>query len=315
MLRFGILFILIAVVSIIYRNMDHSKEAQLRRLKIKADIMRGFRKHVYEPVNDVVYQRLNADKIQKKEETFHKAGLKVSYTTSIFLSLSVAIISAVTVYIVLGNPFMAIVFIGIGWNIPTVILNFFLNKRLRKLDDQIGMWMRMVIKRYEVINDFYGAFMSTIADFAGEEPIYSELIITRNNIERGDSISDGLHDLAKRIDNKYMMRFADYYAITSDIGTEEARHEVLAQALLQYQEHVQLTRELNKQLSELAMEAYIMLGFVPGVVVYQIMTDPTYIEFMTKTLLGQFGSAIIAALWLICFWVVSAKISAPLDKD
>ena len=252
---------------------------------------------------------------EKKEEVFHKAGLKMSYTSSILLSLLMGIAFAVGIFILIRNPFMSIVFFGIGWNVPSVVMNFFVNKRIRKLDEQIGMWMRMVIKRYEVINDFYSAFMSTIADFAGEEPIYSELIITRNNIERGDSVADGLHDLAKRIDNKYMMRFADYYAITSDIGTEEARHEVLEQALLQYQEHVSLTRELNKQISELSMEAYIMLAFVWGVVAYQINADSTYITFMTTTLLGQFGSALIAAVWLLCFWVVSAKISAPLDKD
>ena len=85
--------------------------------------------------------------------------------------------------------------------------------------------------------------------------------------------------------------------------------------MLQYQEHVSLTRELNKQISELSMEAYIMLAFVWGVVAYQINADSTYITFMTTTLLGQFGSALIAAVWLLCFWVVSAKISAPLDKD
>ena len=315
MLRIGILFIVISIILLIYRSVDHSKEAQLNRLKIRANIKRSLRKNIYDPLNDLVYSKLSGDKIEKKEETFHKAGLKLSYASSLLLSLVAGIVFAVGIYILIKNPFMSIVFFGIGWNVPSVIMNFFLNKRIRKLDDQIGMWMRMIIKRYEVINDFYGAFMSTIGDFAGEEPIYSELLITRNNIERGDSISDGLHDLAKRIDNKYMMRFADYYAITSEVGTEEARHEVLEQALLQYTEHVTLTRELNKQLSELSMEAYIMLGFVWGVVVYQINADDTYITFMTSTLLGQFGSAMIAAVWLLCFWVVSSKISAPLDKD
>lgn len=315
MLKVGILFIVIAALLMIFRSVDHSKEATLNRLKIKAKAQRAFRKNIYEPLNDFVYQRFSGEKIEKKEEVFHKAGLKMSYTSSILLSLLMGIAFAVGIFILIRNPFMSIVFFGIGWNVPSVVMNFFVNKRIRKLDEQIGMWMRMVIKRYEVINDFYSAFMSTIADFAGEEPIYSELIITRNNIERGDSVADGLHDLAKRIDNKYMMRFADYYAITSDIGTEEARHEVLEQALLQYQEHVSLTRELNKQISELSMEAYIMLAFVWGVVAYQINADSTYITFMTTTLLGQFGSALIAAVWLLCFWVVSAKISAPLDKD
>lgn len=315
MLRYGILLIAIAAAMMVYRTADHSKEAMIRRRQRFLSAKRFFIKKIYTPVNDFVYRRINNEKIAKKEEKLHRAGAKITYTSSVFLSLLAAFVFAAGVYLLIKNPFMAIVFFGIGWNVPSVVLNFFVNKRISKLDDQIGMWMRMVIKRYQVIDDFYESFMSTIADFAGEEPIYTELITTRNNIERGDSVSDALHDLARRIDNKYMMRFADYYEITSDIGTEEARHEVLEQALLQYQEHVTLTRELNKQLSELAMEAYLMLAFVPGVVAYQILTDDSYITFMTTTLLGQIGSSVIAALWLICFWVVSTKISEPLDKD
>lgn len=315
MLKIGIFLLFIAVCIAAYGSIDRSKEAELRRAKFRNKAGSVFRKRVYEPYNDFIYKHTRPERMEKREEVFRKAGLHINYASGIFIAFISAIIFSVAVFRILHNPFMAIVFFGVGWNVPSLIVGFIVNRRLRKLDAQIGMFMRMVIKRYQVINDFYTAFVSTIGDFAGEEPIYSELSFTRACIERGDSVTDALMDFAKRVDNKYMVRFADYYAIAAELGTEEARKQVLGQALVQYEEHVSLIRELNRRLSETAMEAYIMLWFVPVQVAYQIMTNKSFVLFYTTTLIGQIGSSVIVMTWLICFWFISVKIAAPLEKE
>ena len=314
MLQIAILLFVIVAAIEIYFNADFSKEGRLeRRLKREA-LKEKFNEKIATPFRDSLETRVSENKRSKIEDRYTKAGFKINYASSILICLIVAISLALLTGIGLKNPFMGIVFFGIGWNIPGVIMTFISNKRLEKINRQVGMFMRMVTKRYEVVGDFFRAMTSTMEDFAGEEPIYSELQTTVNNINRGMSMDDALHELARRTDNVFLDRFADYYMAASEIGTEEARKEVLGQAVQQYEEHMELTRELRKQLSELTMEAYVMLAFVPLIVVYQANQDPTYIPFMTETLLGKFGSAIIAAVWLLCFWVINVKLGAPVDK-
>lgn len=314
MLKVAIFLLIVFAIIQIYLATDFTKEGiQNRRLKLQVWKDR-FKEKISDPFKETIENRTSEKKKYKIEDRYTKAGFKINYATNVLICFLLGLVLALVTGIGLKNPFMAITFFGIGWNIPGIITTFISNKRLEKLNRQVGMFMRMVTKRYEVVGDFFLALNTTLEDFAGEEPIYTELQTTINNINRGAAIDDALHDLANRTDNIFLGRFADYYTTAVDIGTEEAKREVLGQAVEQYEEHMELTRELRKQLSELTMEAYVMLAFVPIIVIYQVSQDPTYIPFMTETLLGKFGSAVISAVWLLCFWVINMKLGAPVDK-
>lgn len=297
LLIIAIVAAVVFVILTIYSISDQSKDSKLERKKSSEDAKAFVQAKIWGPVYDFFDTHTKPEKKAKIQDRYNRAGFrKMNFATNIIFCLILSFALAIIVGIVSNNPFLGIVFFGIGWNIPGLFTDFVANRRIEKLNDQVGMFLRMVIKRYQVVGDFYFAFSSTIEDFEGEDPMYSELVQTMANINRGDSIDDALHELAHRMNNKYMRRFADYYAITADIGTQEAKNVVLEQALEQYQEHMELSRSLKKQLSELTMEAYIMLAFVPCVVVYQCVQDPSYIPFMTQTLLGKAGSAIFAAV-------------------
>lgn len=315
MLRIALICFAIFAIIAILKTMDFSKQGIVERKKKLEKFKQIIRRKITDPYNDTLMTKIPEGKRAKVEDRYRKAGLKINFAASFTFCLILGFALAFCSAFFLKNPYLAIAAFGFGWNIPGVIANFVSNKRLEKINNQVGMFMRMIIKRYQVLGDFYLAFESTVDDFIGEDPLYSELVMTLNNINRGESIEDCLYDLAYRTDNKFLRRFADYYAITSDIGTKEAREVVLGQALSQYETHMELSRELKKQLSELSMEAYIMLLFVPGVFVYQVKTDATYIPFMTTTLMGKLGLAIILAVWLLCFWVINVKLAAPIDKE
>ncbi|WP_373262078.1 type II secretion system F family protein [Hungatella hathewayi] len=309
-----VLFTLFAIL-LIYRSMDFTKEGIIERKKRIQNFKIKYRSKIKDPFYDAITSRVSDETRKKVEDKYQKAGFKINYASNITICLLVGTILSLICLLGLHNPYLAIAAFGFGWNIPGLLTTFIANKRLEKINEQVGMFMRMVIKRYQVLKDFYLALETTTEDFVGEEPIYSELITTLNNINRGDPIDDALHEFANRTDNKFLRRFADYYAISSEIGTEEARKNILGQALTQYEEHMELSRELKKQLSELSMEAYLMLLFVPAVIVYQCMNDASYIPFMTTTMLGKVGSAVILAVWLICLWVINTKLAAPVDQE
>ena len=315
MLKIALIGFSIFAILAIYRSMDFSKEGIIERKQKLEWLRKKVKQKVTDPYKDALATRVTSEKQKKVEDRFKRAGLKISFATNFTVCFIFGLILAICSVIFADNWFLAISAFGFGWNLPAVAANFYSNRRLEKINNQVGMFMRMIIKRYQVLGDFYLAFESTVEDFAGEEPMYSELVLTLNNINRGEAIDDCLYDLAYRTDNKFLKRFADYYAISSEIGTNEARKVILGQALIQYETHMELSRELKKQMSELSMEAYIMLMFVPAVIVYQCKTDPNYIPFMTTTLMGKLGSAIILAVWLICFWVINVKLAAPVDKE
>lgn len=309
-----ILFAVFAGIAI-YRSMDFTKEGIIERRKKIHELKLKYNNKVKVPYNDAINTKVSIEKRRKVEDKYQKAGIKLNYANSFAICLVAGTILSLVSLFGLKNPYMAISAFGFGWNVPGLLATFFANRRLEKINGQVGMFMRMVIKRYQVLKDFYLALETTTDDFVGEEPMYSELITTLNNINRGDPIDDALHEFAQRTDNKFLKRFADYYAISSEIGTAEARENILGQALTQYEEHMELSRELKKQLSELSMEAYLMLLFVPAVIVYQCMNDASYIPFMTTTMLGKVGSAVILTVWLLCFWVINVKLAAPVDKE
>lgn len=315
MLRFALVCLGIYVIILIYNTIDFSKEAKMERQKKSAELKNKFNKKIKEPYVDAINTKVSSEKRGKVEDKYKKAGVHMNYATSFLVCGSCGLILALVSFFLLDNPYLAVSAFAGGWNIPGLLANFFSNKRLEKINQQVGMFLRMVIKRYQVLGDFYMAFESTTEDFQGEEPMYTELVTTMNSINRGEAISDALHDFAIRTDNKYISRFADYYEISAEVGTLEARRTVLGQALDQYENHMELARELKKQLSEVTMTAYITLLFVPAVIVYQVCTDPTYVPFMTETMMGKIGSAVILTVWLLCFWVINVKLAAPVDQE
>lgn len=309
-----IIIVIVLILMVVYMNIDRSKEGIIKREANKDQFKKSLNENVLTPLSRTVEGRVSQDKIKKTKERYAHAGIHISYTGTLFLCFFVGAALGIAILIGLNNPFMALVAFGAGWNIPSMVIGFLVNKRLDKLDEQIGMFMRMTTERFKVTNNFYQSMLTTVNDMAGEEPVHTELVRMISEIESGFAITDAMHSLADRIGNKYMRRFADYYEITAEIGTPEAREGVLEQALAQYQHHIKTTRELKKQISEATSEAYIMLAFVPLVVVYNIGQDPTYIPFMTTTLLGKVGSAVMVTVWLVCFWMINSKLGAPIEE-
>lgn len=313
MLRIAISLLLIAAGLLIYLFTDRSKEAQVKRAQTREQYKKILQNKIIYPVNEAILTRASEEKIAKAEAKYKQAGYAISYTAMCLINA----ISCVTCFLlstfVLKNVFLGIVGLLCGWIIPDMIINFIINRRIKRIDTQIGIFMRMVTERYKSTNSFYKAFQSTVDEFRGEEPIYSELVTTAYAISSGEPMSDALMDLGRRTSNKYMIQFADYYTQTSIIGTENAMDRILTMAVEQYDRHMENDRKNAREISEIGMQSYTMLAMVPAVALFGIFEVDDYIPFMTTTLLGKIGVAAIVGIWILVFWIVTFKLSAPLD--
>lgn len=313
MLRIAIGLLLIAAVIMTYLFTDRSKDAQVSREKAKEKYKKMFMNKVAYPLNEAILTRASEEKVAKAEAKYKQAGCAVPYTVMCLINAAACVGCFILSTFLLKNVFLGLVGLCCGWMVPDMIINFIINRRIKKIDTQIGIFMRMVTERYKSTNSFYKAFQSTVDEFRGEEPIYSELVQTSYAINSGEPMSDALMDLGKRTSNKYMIQFADYYTQTAIIGTENAMDRILTMAVDQYDRHMDNDRKNAREISEIGMQSYTMLAMVPGVAAFGVFEVDDYIPFMTTTLIGKIGVAVIVGVWMLVFWIVTFKLSAPLD--
>ena len=308
-----ILFLAIMILLTVLYHMEPAEDGgRIERRKIQTKNM--FRENIVEKkIDKIIEERVKKDKIRKTEKLLIQAGLKISYTEFTVVKFLIAIVMGLIFGISMTNPLLGIVFFIIGLLAPIQIVKYLRNKRVELLSNQIGSFMHMVVKRYENTKDFKSALKLTTEELKGEEPIYTELNNTLIDINLGIPITEALGNLAKRTGNKYLTRFASYYGVASESGVAETRRDLMMQAYLQYEEDMDLKRLLQKEISNSKSQSYFMLFMVPLVAVYQSLTNPDYINFMTKTTMGRIGTTIIATVVMLIFWLINNKIAAPLD--
>lgn len=262
---------------------------------------------------DVVENRVKPSKRIKIEESLEKAGLSLSYVDYVSYCLLSSLVMGVLFGASMKNPLLGFIFTILGYFVPAQVVGFIKNKRTQKMSKQVGSFMQMVTKRYENTKDFHKALAMTVPEFEGEEPIYSELQRTLAEMNVGTQTEIALMNFSKRTDNKYMMRYAVFYELVSNIGKDETRKDLLGQAIKQYQEDYEIKRMLKKEISGPVTEAYIMLAFVPVIAIYQMATSPDYIFIMTQTAMGRIGTAGIVTALIGITWFINNKLGAPLD--
>lgn len=266
-----------------------------------------------EKLASTIEKRVKPSKKMKLEEDLQKAGLKLDYFDYIVVNIFSSLIFAAFFGIVMSNPILAVIFLILGYFVPGQVIQFIKNKRIATMEKQIGSFMQMVTKRYENTDEFHKAFAMTVTEFKGEEPIYTELQRTIIEMNLGIPTEKALTDFAKRSNNKFMLRYAAYYKLVSELGDKKLKKSLLEQAIKQYDENYQIKRSLKKEISGPVQEAYIMLGFVPAIALYQSVTNDSYIYFMTQTSMGRIGTAGIVGTLILITWFVNAKLGAPLD--
>lgn len=264
-------------------------------------------------LGEITNEKVSFKKRNSKETIYLQAGFKFRYVDHLLVGILCGTISCITFSIVLNNILVIPIFFVIGYHLPFQIVRGIRNKRVSIVDKQVGVFLQIVLKRYEVTDDFGKAFRYVTDELKNESPINQDLAASVNELEVGTPMVEVLDHLATRTANKYIHRLAEYYRIVSDIGTIEARENLLAQAFIQYEENRVLKRTMKEKLSEPVRESYIILAMVPILAAYQMVTNPDYGPFMTGTLMGKIGTTAIISICFCTGWFINAKIGAPIE--
>lgn len=262
---------------------------------------------------DYTTEKVEYSKRLKIEILCQQAGKDMLYGEYILQCIFTGIGAAIVIGFIFSNPFMGLLFLFLGMKFPKQMLLHKKNKRLKALDQQLGPFMYMTIKRYETTRDFAKAIEATANEFRGVQPLYGELQKTVSEINVKIPVADAISNLAKRSNNQYVARLADYYTIAAHLGTDEVRKKLLMQAYLQYEENRKLKEFLKKEISEPVRDAQILLVTVPMMFLFGAFVMPGYLDFMLHTTMGRIGVAFVTMILLGCMWFINAKIAAPID--
>lgn len=309
-----ILFVIIMCLTIIFQKIDFKdlKSPSLKKRKKQSKDVLG-ENTLKQKTFAYIESKAKITKKYKIETLCLQSGIHISYAEFVIMSLISSILCGMIIGVIMHNPFLAVIFLFMGYSFPYQIFTIVKNKRVIKLESQVGSFMNMSIERYKNTKDMAKSLQLTLSEFKGQEPMYTELKKTISDINVGNPIGDSLDALARRTGNKFIQRFSDYYKIVADVGTEEIRNSLLQQAFKQYNEYEDNKLLLKKEIAGPKRDSYLLLGCIPGFALYQIAVNKDYLPFMTGTLFGQVGTACICLVFILSLWFINTKIGAPIE--
>lgn len=304
----ALVIIAFTVILNLEKKKDKTKIVKKRRSSrdLKGNLIGGSLAEKFEKNADV-------SKKFKKETACMQAGLDLTYGEFKFISTCCAVAIPFVIMIVMHNFYLALVMILLGYMMPGQIVKILANKRVKKMEDQCGSFLRIVLERYKTSKDMASSIQNTLHDFFGCDPFYENLRQCVIDIQLGIPCEEALEGLARRCGNKFLARFSDYYKISENLATHESKYELLSQAFLQYEEDRELKQLLKKEISGPVSESYIMVVATPAFMAWQAVANPDYLDFMLNTTTGQAGLAVIFVVVLLCIIFINAKIAAPIE--
>lgn len=280
----------------------------------KAQSTSSFRENALKrKLEGLVESRTKVSKRSEIEEMCLQAGFNLSYGEYRLIAYFTGIILFIAVMATLHNLFVSIVVGGISTFLPGQLIHLIRNKRVTKMESQVGSFMRLVIERYNSTKDFAKAIQECANDFKGQEPMYAELRRASADLNIGVPVNEVMRRLSKRVGNPYLARMTDYYEIASDLGTTETRENLLKQALRQYEENRSMKSKLRNELNGPVREAYLMVAMVPIISIYMASSTPDYKAFMLQTTIGQVALSLILIVIVGVIWFINKQIGKPLD--
>lgn len=307
-----IIFAVVMISTIIIYNFSGGRKRALEHRKKQT--VEGFRENVIKArLEDIIDKRVKQSKRFETETLIMQAGIKLSYVELVLVSILTSIVLGALALFMSKHILLGIVFAFVGYLLPKQMIGMLRNRRVIALEEQVGIFIEMFVYRYEMNADFKKAFQTTVDEFEGQEPIYNILRDASIELDLGKSSDEIMDGLAHRTGNQFMFRLADFYKVASTVGTDDVRRELLHQVVKQFKEHERTKSAMKRELATVKRNAYLLLAVLPGFAIFQSISMDGYVEFMTQTLMGQIGTAVITLVFIFALWFINKKIAGPLE--
>lgn len=313
------LFLLVSFVIIIFVSRGDGEEDSLGNApsieELRKRQIQGLRENAIKvKFEENIQERVGRERQKNTDDLLMKAGLdNWRYTELVLIKISLAIVGLIVSWLFLKAPVITVVTTGIMYILPGQIVQTVANKRMLSMEEDVGTFIQLVIERYKVHGDFQEAIKQSAPDFKGQEPMYSEIRKTILDLNIGRPTVEAVDNMSKRTGNRFLKQLANYYDIASTIGTESSRNDIIGQAWINYQDDYNMRKRHEEEINGPKKDAFIIVGALPLLMVYQSFVDEHYLDFYLNTKMGQIGLAVILVSMFLAIMFINKKIGAPLD--
>lgn len=283
--------------------------------ELRSRQIKGLREHaVKRKFEEAVETRTKNKKKYEMDEILLRAGLtEWSYGEFVLTKVGIALITLMMTWLFFGNPVITLVGAFITYLIPGTVIQSIANRRVAVMERDIGTFIQLTAERYKVHGDFQLAVKQSAPDFEGHEPMYSEIRKTILDFNVGMPTAEAMLNMGTRTGNKFISQLGNYYDIASKIGTEASRDKIIGQAWENFNEDYKMRQQHEMEINGPKKDAYLIVGAMPILVLYQATVDEMYIDFFLNTPLGRIGLTAILVTITLSFIFINKKIGAPLD--
>lgn len=305
------LFVLVVLKFLI--DWFRTREKRVSKIEKTHSLKRLRESAIKRELEKALIENTSVKKKYKIELLCAQAGFKLGYGEYVLSCLFCAIAFPVMIIATLDNLTLAIVMIFVGWMIPGQFISFMRNRRVTILDRQIESFMELFSERYKTVRNPARSMQDCLSDFEGQEPIRYEIKSTLMDIELGMPVIQAMRGMAERTNSTYLGKLVEAVRVSEDIGTDEVRERLINKTLQCHRKRKTRFNTLKQRISGPKKESMILLIAVPGVMLYQVATTDSYIDFMLHTSLGKGGLTFIVVMCILAIWFINKKIGAPLE--
>lgn len=283
--------------------------------ELRSRQIKGLREHaVKRKFEEAVETRTKSEKKFELENTLMRAGLnKWSYGEFVITKLGIGLMTFVIMLLFFDSLLITTAVAFVVHLIPGMLVTAIANRRVAVMEADIGTFLQLTAERYKVHGDFQLAVKQSVPDFEGHEPLYSEIRQTILDFNVGVPTAEAIENLGKRTGNKFISQLSKYYDIASNIGTESSRDKIIGQAWENFNEDYKMKKTHEMEINGPKKDAFLIVGAMPVLVLYQASVDDMYIDFFLHTTLGRIGLTAIIVTIGLSFIFINKKIGAPLD--
>lgn len=312
-------YLLISTVLILFASVESQDEKSLAGAatidELRTRQIQGLREHALKrKFEDTVTERTDRKKVVKVEELLMRAGLDGwSYGEFMLIKIVISFIGILVSWLFLSTPVITIMSGVTLYILPSQLIQTIASRRISRMEVDIGTFIQLTIERYKVHGDFQRAIKQSASDFEGREPIYSEIRKTILDFNVGVPTSVAVDNMGKRTGNKFIGQLANYYEIASTIGTESSRDDIIGQAWINFNDDYKMKKQHEQEIDGPKKDAYIIVGALPLLMLFQANVDENYIDFFLNTTIGQLGLGTILTVTLLSIIFINKKIGGPLE--
>lgn len=213
------------------------------------------------------------------------------------VTVAIALVSAVSAFLLVGNLLAAIAAFFLVLTLPLILVKTFCQRRRAALSEQLPDAFDQMKRSVRAGQPLITAMQQIANDFP--PPLAEEFAICCQKLELGLSQSIALQELARRINIVEFQMFVMTALIQRDVGGNIA--EILTNLSQVVRQRFRLAARVKALTAEGRLQALVLaaLPLVAGVVM--LLLNASYVCVLLdypKVLMGLIASEIVGALWI-----------------